>query len=257
MSKWSRKRKRRLIIIVSSLILIVLALIAYQIFNRPPTCFDGIQNGAETGVDCGGTCGAVCREEVRDIVVWWERPFEVTNGVYNVLAYLENQNLESGLQEVAYEFRLYNYDNILVSQPVVGTTFIEPNKRSAVFESGITTGDEDAYTVFFKISSVQNWEKTDQSFAYNLFEIGEPSLTNQDEAPKLQAAISNTSFKNFTDVEVIAILYNQEDNAIASSRTYLDTLSQGSEGIAYFSWPEPFSSDVSRIEVIPRVDPFE
>jgi hypothetical protein len=256
MSKWAQKRKRRLATIIGVLFLALLVLILFSIFNRPATCFDGEQNGAETGVDCGGACQLVCREEVRDIVVWWERPFKVANGVYNTVAYFENQNLESGLQELTYEFRLYNYDNILVSEPIVGTTFVEPNKRSAVFESGITTGDQDAYTAFFRVSSVQDWERTDQDFAYSLFEIGEPELTNQDIAPKLQAPIKNTSFKTYRDVPVIAILYNQEDNAIAASQTFLDVIEQGGEGIVYYSWPEPFGDTVSRIEIIPRVDPF-
>lgn len=256
MSRWAQKRKRRFFIIVGVLVSIVLALIVYQILDKPETCFDGIQNGAETGIDCGGTCQAVCREEVRDIVVWWERPFEVTNGVYNLAAYIENQNLESGIEELQYEFRVYNYDNILISEPIVGSTFIEPNKRSAVFETGITTGDEDAHTVFFRVSSNQNWQRTDQSFAYNLFQIGEPQLTNQDIAPKLQATVNNVSFKNFPEVEVVALLFNQEDNAIASSQTYLDDVLQGEEAVAYFSWPEPFGEEVTRIEIIPRINPF-
>lgn len=39
---------------------------------QPPTCIDGIQNGAETGVDCGGSCPACpdpdvyCFNGVRD-----------------------------------------------------------------------------------------------------------------------------------------------------------------------------------------------
>ena len=257
MSKWAQKRKRRLLFTIGILILVVIVLIVISALNKPATCFDGEQNGSETGIDCGGTCQLVCRQEVRDIVVWWERPFKVANGVYNTVAYFENQNLESGLQELTYEFRLYNYDNILVSEPIVGTTFIEPNKRSAVFESGITTGDQEAYTAFFRVSSVQDWERTEQDFAYNLFQIGEPQLTNQDIAPKLQVPIKNTSFKNYKDVPVIAILYNQEDNAIASSQTFIDNIGQGAEEIVYYSWPEPFGDSVSRIEIIPRVDPFK
>lgn len=256
MSKWSNKRKRRLLFVIIAVALVVFGIIIFQLADRNPTCFDNIQNGAETGVDCGGGCQLVCRDEVRDIVVWWERPFKVVDGVYNTVAYFENQNLESGLQELTYEFRLYNYDNILVSEPIIGTTFVEPNKRSAVFESGITTGDQEAYTAFFRVSSVQNWERTDQSFAYNLFEIGEPQLTNQDTAPKIQVDLRNVSFKPYTDVPVIALIYNQRDNAIAASQTYIDRIGQDEEATAYFSWPQPFGDSVSRIEIIPRVDPF-
>ncbi len=256
MSRWSQKRKRRYLLIIGIVLLLLISLIIRQALNRTPTCFDGIQNGTENGIDCGGECQLVCREDIRNIVVWWERPFKVSHGVYNVVAYFENQNLDSGIKEVTYEFRLYDKENILVSQPIVGTTFVEPNKRSAVFESGIATGDNEAYTAFFRVSSVQDWEKTDQSFSYGLFQVGEPVLTNQDTAPKLSAPVENKTFYNFTDVPVVAILYNQEDNAIAASRTFIDTINQGTTENVYYSWPEPFGDVVSRIEIIPRIDPF-
>lgn len=256
MSKWSQKRKRRYLLMIGLVVLLILILVGFQLYNQEPSCFDGIQNGQETGIDCGGTCQIVCREEARNIVVWWERPFKVASGVYNAVAYFENQNLDSGIREIVYEFRLYDKDNIIVSQPVVGRTFVEPNKRSAVFESGITTGDREPYTAFFKIISAQAWEKTDQSFSYSLFQVGEPVLTEQDTSPKLSVPVENKTFFNFVDVPVIAILYNQKDNAIASSRTYIDSISQGQQETAYFSWPQAFLDDVSRIEIIPRINPF-
>ncbi len=256
MSKWARKRKRNILIIIASLIFIVLVFSFFSFKNKKPTCFDATQNGKETGIDCGGACQKVCRDEVRNIVVWWERPFKVAHGVYNVVAYFENQNLDSGIEEVFYEFRLYDKNNVLVSEPRLGSTFIEANKRSAVFESGITTGDSDAYTAFFKISSKQDWEKIDQSFSYNLFQVGEPILSSQDTTPKLSAPIENKTFFNFTDTPVVAILYNAEDNAIAASRTFIDSIEQGEKKDVYFSWPEPFGDTVSRVEIIPRVNPF-
>lgn len=256
MSKWSDNRKKRILIIVGIILFIGIIFAYFTLTNKEPTCFDGIQNGAESGVDCGGACKKVCINEVRDLVVWWERPFKVTNGLYNVVAYFENQNLYSGMQEVTYEFRLYDKENLIVSEPVIGKTFIEPNKRSAVFESGITTGSSDAFTVFFKVISVQNWEKIPQEFSYSLFKIGEPVLTNQDTTPKLSAKIENTTIYNFQNIPVVVILYNSKDNAVAASRTYIDRLDQGKSTQIFYSWPEAFDDAISRIEIIPRIDPF-
>jgi hypothetical protein len=256
MSKWAQKRKRKILIIIGIILSIILFFVFTTITNKEPTCFDGIQNGTETGLDCGGSCAKVCQDEVRNIVVWWERPFKVAHGVYNLVAYLENQNIDSGIKEVNYEFRVYDKDNILISQPRMGTTFIEANKRSAVFESGITTGDKEAYTVFFKISSIQDWKKTNQLFSYSLFNVGEPVLSQQETTPKLTAPIENKSTYNFTDVPVIVVLYNQKGNAIAASRTYIDSIEQGTTKNVFYSWPEPFKETVSRVEVIPRIDPF-
>lgn len=256
MSKWSNKRKRRYLIILGIVLLVIVSLVILNMTDKQPTCFDNIQNGTETGIDCGGDCVEVCVDEARNLVVWWERPFRVAEGVYNAVAYVENQNLSSGIEEIAYEFRLYNKDNILIGTPRVGTTFIEPNKRSAIFEAGIQTGKEEAYTVFFKTSSVKKWKRTDQLFAYGLFQVGDPELINQDSAPKLSVPIENKTSYNFSDVPVVALLYNQRGNAIAASQTYIDTINQGDSKTTYFSWPEAFSDVVSRIEIIPRINPF-
>ncbi len=256
MSKWARKRKRKIIIVMGILFLIIFSFIVFSFNNKKPTCFDEVQNGTETGIDCGGICSKVCVDEVRNLVVWWERPFKVADGVYNTIAYFENQNLNSGIKELTYEFRLYDKDNVLVAKPRIGKTFVEANKRSVVFEPGITTGDNEAYTAFFKISSVQDWEKTDSSFSYGLFNVGEPVLSQQDSHPKLTAPIENKSRYNFTDVPVIAILYNSKGNAVATSRTYIDSIGQGEKKEVHYSWPEPFDDVVSRVEIIPRINPF-
>lgn len=256
MSKWAQKRKRRIFVTTSLIVLAIVGIVLFFVLNKEPTCFDQEMNGTETGVDCGGVCQRVCREEIRDIVVWWERPFRVSNGVYSTVAYFENQNIDAGLQELTYEFRLYNYDNVLITEPIVGTTFVEPNKRSAVFESGITTGAEEAYTAFFRVSNVQDWERTEGNYAYSLFEIGEPELTNQDISPRLSVEITNNSLQNFREIPVVVVLYNQEDNAIAASETFVERVNQGDSAIAYFSWPEPFTDSVARIEVLPRINPF-
>ena len=256
MSKWAEKKKTRILIIVGIVLSIIFVLVGISVSKVEPTCYDGLQNGPESGVDCGGACARVCKDEVRDLVVWWERPFRVAHGVYNVVAFFENQNLESGIKKVNYEFRLYDKNNILVSEPRKGSTFIEANKRSAIFESGLTTGDSEAYTAFFKISSVQDWERTNLSFSYTLYNVGEPVLSEQEVAPKLSATIENKTLFDFTDVPVVAILYDAKDNAIAASRTYIDSFGRDQKEKVYFSWPEPFRSPVARIEILPRIDPF-
>jgi len=259
MSKWTKKRKRRYLSLFLIVVIAFVSLILYQVFNRPPTCFDGEQNGKETGLDCGGDCQLVCREEVRNVVVWWERPFEVRSGgsyMYNLVGYIENQNLDFGLRELEYEFRVYDKNNLLITEPIYGTTFVEPNRRSAIFASAVTTGAQEAHSVFLSIDPKQSWERTNQAYTHSLFDIGERDLRNQDTSPRLSVPITNATFLDFNEVSVIAILYNKEGNAVAASQTYLDSLAEGETAQARFSWPEPFVEEISRIEIIPRVNPF-
>ena len=259
MSKWSSKRKGKILLAIGALIVLAIIFAFIQYENaKVPTCFDGIQNGGESGIDCGGTCALQCKVESNNLVVWWERPFEVTNGIYNVVAYFENQNLFSGVRELEYEFRLYDKDNILVTAPVRGTTFVEANKRSTIFEPGIQVGDKDVYTTFFKILNDPDFEKVDADFAYNLFTVTEPTLSQLDTAPKLSANVTNDSFMTFRDVPVTVALYDIENNALAASRTYIDEIKQGETEKIFYSWPEIFEggTGVARIEILPRVNPF-
>lgn len=256
MSKWSQKRKTTYIIILILVLIALFALVIRSITNKEPTCFDGVKNGQETGLDCGGACAQICREEVRDLVLWWERAFEVAPGVYNAVAYIENQNLESGIREIDYEFTFYDKDNVLAAPPYLGKTFIESNKRTAIFAPGIKTGDKDIVHTYFRFSENQKWKRVDTAFVYDSFEVLDRKLVDQDTSPKLSAKIRNKNYYNFVDIPVVAILFNNEGNAIASSQTYIDRLEQGQETEVFFSWPYEFLDLISRIEIIPKVDPF-
>ena len=257
MSRWASRKRKKILIIVGVILLLLFIFTVIHIKNsKKPSCFDGIKNGTETGVDCGGSCQRVCGKETQNLIVWWERPFKVVNGVYNLVAYVENQNLEAGLERLDYEFRVYDKDNILATEPRRGTTFVEANKRFAIFEPSVKTGDREAYTVFFRILSKQDWKKVNPDFRYKFFQIHAPTLTKVRTAPHLKANVENTSLYDFSDVPVTAIIYNHRGNAIAASQTYIDRIQHGETKEVSFSWPESFGNDVARIEIIPRVNPF-
>ncbi len=256
MSKWASKRKRNILIVIFSLFFLFFIIFVISLGKKEPTCFDGIQNGTETGVDCGGNCVKACSDEVNNLIVWWVRPFKVSKGLYNVVAYVENQNLNYGIKNLDYEFRLYDENNVLVSQPVKGSTFVEANKRFAIFEPGISTGDREVYNVFFHFSKSKDWIKVPADLRYSFFQTREPVLTKIHTSPRLSVYVKNTSLYDFIDVPVIAILYDKRGNAIASSRTYIDRINHGEEKQVFFSWPEPFSYKIVRIEIIPRINPY-
>jgi hypothetical protein len=56
---------------------------------------------------------------------------------------------------------------------------------------------------------------------------------------------------------VVAILYGAEGNAVNASRTYLDRIDQQSVAKVAFTWQESFTEPIARIEIIPRINPFE
>ena len=255
MSKWTSQRKIKIIATFALLLGAIIIFFVVTNIDRTPTCFDGIQNGDETGVDCGGSCARICDVDARNIVVAWERPFEVTNNVYNVLAYFENQNISAGAARIPYRFRLYDERNIIVAEQS-GETFIGPNQTSAIFEGGISTGNREPAYVFFEFLENPTWYTVD-------FRWTTPSLIVRDRvfdesrgSPRISATLENITLNTIFDIEVIAIAYDSQDNALHASRTRIDRLEGRSQAPLVFTWPEAFRSNVARIEIIPRINVF-
>jgi hypothetical protein len=236
----------------------VVVMVAFILFiprlQREPTCFDGKQNGSETGVDCGGQCPLYCVGEALPLVVSWSRALEVVPGRYNLVALVENQNTQASVYKIDYEFRLYDEDNLFITSRT-GETFVNPNTKFAVFEPAVSTGNRDALRATFEFTSTPQWIRVpdDQVRKYSLSAtIGQTEI--EPGQSTISATVSNNSFFDLENVEVHAIVYDQQDNAIASSRTVLDRLpKRGSEDVV-FTWPYRLPADRGRVDILPQVN---
>jgi len=254
---WSTRKKLGCFGMIGLVILLIAAYYVYKIFfTHVPTCFDGIQNQDEQGIDCGGVCANFCSWQEKSIVPLWARAFPIQNGVYSLVAYVQNQNINAGIEQINYEFRVYDSNNILAGDPVTGTTFIEPNQSTAIFQSPVSTGNRIPKNVFFSFTSTPVWTKTDPKYSVPQLTTANTHLTNTDTAPKLSADVINNTLFNYNNIEVVAILYGADGNAINASDTYIASLPQQSKQTVYFTWPQKFSEPVTNITIIPRLDPF-
>jgi ferredoxin len=254
---YSTRKKMGCIGIIVAVIAVILGYFVYKTwFDVAPTCFDGKQNQNERCIDGGGVCARVCPMDAKTIVPLWSRVFHTAGDVWSVLAYVENQNETAGVQKINYEFRVYDSENILAGEPVTGSTFIGPNERTAIFESPIKTGNRTPSTVFFKFTSAPDWMTTDKK--YTIPQLGSANivLTDVDKAPKLSADIVNNTLFDYKNIEVVAILYDEGGNAINASKTLIESLPQQTRDKVYFTWPKKFEKPVTRIEIIPRLNPF-
>lgn len=252
---WSTRRQ---IIIFSVIIVVVLATLGF--FSLPyifkaPTCTDGKQNQGESGADCGGPCVKVCVSQVNELKIIWTRTFKVTEGVYDTLSYVENQNFDAALKKIIYKFSLYDADNILVAERV-GKTYITPNGKIPIFEGGIRTGERIPRRALFEFAEAPDWIKIpDKASSFSLA-TSDIKFETVDSRPVVSSTIINKSIYAVSDVEVTAILYDERDNAIAVSRTTIDSLSKGSSQGIVFTWLLPLDKPPARIEIIPRADIF-
>lgn len=247
---WASKRK---LIYLGSVALIFLILgiwifVAY--FYKAPTCFDGKQNQTELGVDCGGPCNLLCSAQYVPLTVKWSRFFKVTDGVYNVLAYIENPNQNAGANNLDYSFKLYDKNGILLRERF-GQTFAPANKIMAVFEPDLQTGNQIPSRVEFSFLSKAVWLK--QESMETGLSVSQAVISREDTAPRLSALLTNKIINQINNIEAVAIIYNAEGNTIAFSRTVIDSIASKDSLTINFNWPRPFTETYARTEIILKV----
>jgi hypothetical protein len=254
MFSWAMQRQLIYGFIVFVFLAIAIGVPVYlKFFNQQPTCFDGIQNGTELGVDCGGECSYIraCPQQVIDKpIVMWARPFSVAGGIHNLVAYLQNPNVSFTADPIPYIFTVYDDQNVLLGVRE-GFVKVPPMKSFPVFEGAFSAGARKPAKVLFEFTGDANWKS---------YENRDPELLVSDErfrttisGPRVDAYVTNKTINTYRDIEVVAILYDEKNNAQASSRTYIDVLFGGGQRPVVFTWPEDFNFSVNRIEIVPKL----
>lgn len=248
---WAFKRQIFYVVILIVFIAGFAFLIISPRLSKAPSCMDSKKNGAETGVDCGGICERACTAQVDELSVLWARSFRVVPGRYNAVAYLENHNKNAAVNKINYRFRFADANNIYIGKRE-GSTFIPPSGKIAVFEPGIDIGNSIPIYTTFEFTQMPQWiqvppEKINQSQIL----ISKILLEGEATSPKLSLAVRNNSFFAVKDLNIIAILYDGNHNAVSASRTFIESLKEEEEKDASFTWPEPFSGTVVIKEIVP------
>ncbi len=238
MNHWATRRKLIYISIAIIVLLVIVIIPSVFVLHKTPTCSDGIQNGDETGVDCGGSCQYLCSTEAVDPTVLWSRSFKVTDGIYSAVAYVENQNINSETW-APYTFKLFDSQNNVIGERS-GTTYIQKNKVVAVFEPNISTGGKVPARVSFEFSKKLEWHRN-AATPPDLV-ITQKVLSGEKDKPRIDAVVENKSLETAENVELVAIVYDNKENAIAASRTFVDSLGKDQDANVTFTWPQPFAT---------------
>jgi hypothetical protein len=248
---WGTKRRNLILFTLFLFIFIPVSFIAFLIFYNPPSCFDLKQNGDEQGIDCGGSCQLVCTNQAFDPVVLWERYFRIDDGIYNVLAYIENPNPTAEIVQAEYVFKLFNEENVLIAEKP-GTITFAPKSVRPIIETGLITEKQVPTRVSFEFTKPFTFEKKDPKDAIVI--IKEETIENEKTSPRVKAAIQNISLQRLRNIEVVVIIYDSFDNVLGTSSTFVPDLGPEESKDIVFTWPQPFIEDSLRIEVIPIYD---
>jgi len=247
MSEWSNKRQST----VGGILFLVILLFGLFLFfknKEAPTCFDGELNQSEEGIDCGGECVAVCQFKAEDIAILWSRVVPVADDVYSVVAMIENPNPDYEANNVPYTFKLYDDRNILIYERK-GEGYFLPGSTFPVFEHALRTGQRTPWRASFELRGVPYWEASDAD-EINI-KIVTKVLDDKISAPRLTSVIKNETFEILSDIEFVALLFDEEGNLVNSSKTILERLAPEESDTIVFTWPKDFGVVISRIEIVP------
>lgn len=252
---WAVKRQLKYLSGLMLIIALIVFAFIYPVIFKKPTCFDGKKNGEETGIDCGGQCLIVCKEETVAPVVIWSRAFNVIGNNYNLVAYVENRNKTAAAYEVSYEFRAYDGNNKFIGRKE-GKTFIPPNQPFAVLETRFNSGESDLKTVSFDFNPNITWIKKSPVLTTLPLRISNISMDNNEDTPTLKATVNNDSVYDLPEFEVVAILYDINNNAINASKTHKDGLKSNSSTNVVFTWPEALEGVPVTQDILVQINPF-
>jgi hypothetical protein len=249
MSTWANQRKFLYLTFLFVFLILLLGVPTTMYLYKPPSCTDNKQNQGELGVDCGGPCKTLCRSQSLDPIILWQRVFPVISGTYNAVALVENPNINSAAREVPYRFKIYDGRGVIIAERQ-GVADIVPNKIYPIFESGLFFGDRIPVRVSFEFLAEPVWkivEHEDPSIS-----IVDKNLYTPESKPRLEAKLRSSSIKPVSKLEIVAIIYDVDGNAFASSKTLVDYIERNQTIDLVFTWPKAFEKEVSRIEIIPK-----
>ncbi len=249
---WSTKKQLNYgMMLVLILIIIIGVPIYFNFFNTAPTCFDGRQNQDEAGVDCGGVCSRACSADViKDPLILWNRSFPIANGKYNLVAYLQNPNINYVSEPFSYVFNVFDEKNILIGTRE-GTINAPYNKNFVVFEQAFDAGKRTIGKITFEITSKVVWIKSPAQAAK--FNVSSDQIVSVGGTPTLTSTITNKTVETFNNFYVVAIVYGVDGNATVVSRTLVDELRSNGKAVVVFTWPYLTDLKYSKIELLPRI----
>ena len=250
--QWSTQKQ----FIYGSVFILILVIIIgvpvyFNFFNETKTCFDGKKNQNETGIDCGGICQKACSSEViENPLILWSRAFPIANGKYNLVAYLQNPNLNYVSEPFTYVYNIFDQENILIGTRE-GSISAPYNKNFVVFEQAFDAGKRSIGKVTFEITSKVTWVKNPEQKAK--FSVSSDQIVAVGGTPTLTSTITNKTIDTFRDFYVVVIVYGVDGNALVVSRTLVDELRPSGKSVVVFTWPYLTDFKYSKIELLPRI----
>ena len=262
MSAWSARRRVNVTVTFIVIAVFICSGVLFLLLHSPETCDDGIQNDGEFGVDCGGSCPDACPVPPKKLLDVWTRAFKVADGVYSAVAYIENQNENLYVPAVQFEIQLRDGNNDIITR-ASQKSVISENGVTPIFVPHIITKARVPARAEFRFTEEPVFRVRDSAYMFDVTDV--TVSAREGVSPTVSAIATNVGPEAVREVDFVVIVYDDDDNAIAASRTFERYIAPGGRRELRYSWVHPFDlrrgscpgglcvKDVKRVEIIPVV----
>jgi hypothetical protein len=236
--------------------IIIIAIIVvgvYFIVSKPsgPTCSDGVKNQNEEDIDCGGICKKC--ENIEEIKILNQEFIPTVANSYDLVARIKNPNIYLGGEVLNYEFSLYDINDQLIGVRT-GKTYILSQETKYIVETRVGS-DKTVSRVEFKIKDI-SWKKLDEIRDLEI-KVKNTEYQKFNNNSKLVGLIENKTSYDLDTIEIIGILFDENNKIVAISETSMDTVLMD-EGRGFeMNWPYVILSEVKSFDVRAYTDIFE
>jgi hypothetical protein len=248
MSSWSQRRKLTYTAIILLLLIGAVGIPAFLYFYTPPSCSDGRRNGNELGVDCGGSCERLCQSAFLPPLVGWTRFEEVAPGLFNVGAYIINNNPDGEARNIPYHVAFYDKDGHLIKD-FTGKVTLPSHRNTLAFQGALNLAKRVPAKALFEFTGAPDWNK--KADPLSAITIESRDYTEEGSSSALSVGLRNNSVRAIDKLTVYVVLYDRGGNAIGFSKTLIDEIPPGQTVLAPFTWPKSRNGEVVSIEVLP------
>ncbi len=253
MNPWAAQRRLTILLILGAVVLLVIAGISFKVFYTAPSCFDTKQNQDEEGIDCGGSCPYRCTAQEVAPTVLFTQTLRNSTGRTDIIASIENKNIDVAAKNVPYSVKLYSSTQNLIKE-VRGILDLPPRATVPVFIPGVVSNGQVVAHAFLEIpDSAPQWFAV-MNDPRVVPKASPPTLGGTPSAPRIEAVLTNQSLTtNLLNVHAVVIVHDVTGNIIAASETVLPSIPAQGRATALFTWNEAFPGVASLIEVVPVV----
>ncbi|MFZ1074834.1 MAG: hypothetical protein WAN50_00455 [Minisyncoccia bacterium] len=249
---WATKRRLFILLIIGSVVAAFLAVVLIATFYKSPSCSDGVQNQGETGIDCGGPCPYRCALDEQPPVVLFTQVLP-NNGRTDIIASVENKNIDAAAKDVPYTIALYDANHAHL-RDISGMFDLPAAQSVPIFVPNVFADTQIVVaSAFLTVDpSAPKWFSmtNDPRIVPSVSNI---TQTGTAAAPRIEAVLSNPSATLLNDVLTIVVVKDMQGNVIAASQTIVPLIPAQGQATATFTWNGAFSTTTASIQVTPII----